>query len=191
MGHVRDVGIYHQIVRIWRSSSSFSSWGAGDYDGGWSDDTFWEDVERTVIYPIVHIFRWAFQVVEQSAAAEPASSHSPEKSMVTVLGDGEDPAQQAVNRRIFPSPHKILANYPDPLGDYCKLADPNECAVRMSMALHGAGVDISTGPEMKGKMHDHAGGVPIQMGARVLADYLWHALGPAAEATRPIISTVR
>ena len=67
-------GIYHQIVRIWRSSSSFGSWGAGDYDGGWSDDIFWEDVQRTAIYPIVHIFRWAFQVVEQSVAAEPASS---------------------------------------------------------------------------------------------------------------------
>ena len=177
-------GIYHQIVRIWRSSSSFSSWDDGGYDGVWTDDVFWEDVQRSVIYPIVHWFRWAFQVVEQSAAAEPASSHSPEKSMVTVLGDGEDPAQQAVNRRTFPGPDKILANYPDPLGDYCRLADPNECAVRMSMALHAAGVDISTGPEMKGPMHPHPGGVPIQMGARVLADYLSDALGPPQKLGR-------
>ena len=71
-------GIYHQIVRIWRSSSSFSSWGAGGNDGGWSDDIFWEDVQHTVVYPIVSWFRWALQVVEQSVAAEPASSHSPD-----------------------------------------------------------------------------------------------------------------
>ena len=176
-------GIYHQIVRIWRSSSSFSSWGGGDYDGGWSDDIFWEDVQRTVIYPIVHWFRWALQVVEQSVAAEPASSHSPEKSMGTVLGDGEDPAQQAVNRRIFPSPDKILKNYPDPLSDHCEQAERNECAVRMSIALHGARVDISTGPEMKGKTHPH-GDVTIQMGARVLADYLSEALGPPQKLER-------
>ena len=67
-------GIYHQIVRIWRSSSSFSSWGADGNDGGWSDDIFWEDVQHSVVYPIVSWFRWAFQVVEQSVAAEPASS---------------------------------------------------------------------------------------------------------------------
>ena len=67
-------GIYHRIVRIWRSSSSFNSWGARDYDGGWSDDTYWEDVQQSVIEPIFHIVRWVLQVVEQSAAAEPASS---------------------------------------------------------------------------------------------------------------------
>ena len=104
--------------------------------------------------------------------------------MVTVLGDGDDPASQAVNRRTFPGPDKILANYPDPLGDYCRQADPNECAVRMSMALHGAGVDISTGPKMKGKTHDHPGDVTIQMGARVLADYLSDALGPPQKLGR-------
>ena len=70
-------GIYHQIVRIWRSSSSFNSWDDGGYDGVWTDDVFWEDVQRSVIYPIVHWFRWAFQVVEQGVANEPASSHSP------------------------------------------------------------------------------------------------------------------
>ena len=175
-------GIYHRIVRIWRGSSSFNSWGAGAHDGGWSDDTHWEDVQQSVIEPIFHIVRWVLQVVEQSAAAEPASSHSPERIMVTVLGhpdrDRQDPALQAVNRRTFPSPEDILANYPNPLGEYCEQADPNECAVRMSMALHGAGVDISTGPKMKGPTHLHPGGVTIQMGARVLADYLWGALGP-------------
>ena len=168
-------GVYHEIVRIWHRVS-VSHWGAEGW--GSTDDVFWEDVQRSVIYPIVHAYRWAFQVVEQSVAAEPASSHSPHSanSRVAVLGDGTDPAQQAVNRRTFPSPDKILANYPDPSGDYCEQAEPNECAVRMSMALHGALVDISTGPDMEGPIHHH-GEVPIQMGARVLADYLWKALG--------------
>ena len=153
-------GVYHEIDRIWhRVSVSYrgvEGWGS-------TDDVFWEDIQRSVIYPIVHAFRWAFQVVEQGAAAEPASSHSPHSanSKVNVLGDGEDPAQQAVNRRTFPSPQKILANYPDKWGDYCSQADENECAVRMSIALHYATVDISSGPKMKGPMHDHPGEVPI------------------------------
>ena len=67
-------GIYHRIVRIWRSSSSFNSWDAGAHDGGWSDDTFWEDVQQSVIYPIVHAYLWVLQVVERCAACEPASS---------------------------------------------------------------------------------------------------------------------
>ena len=130
-------GVYYEIVRIWQSAS-VSRWDAGVEGGGsWGStgDTFWEDVQRSVIYPIVQFFFWSFQVVEQGAANEPASSHSPHSanSKVTVLGDGEDPAQQAVNRRTFPSPQKILANYPDPFGDYCTQADKNECAVRMSM----------------------------------------------------------
>ena len=54
-------GIYHRIVRIWRGSSSFNSWGAGAHDGGWSDDTHWEDVQQSVIEPIFHIVRWFFR----------------------------------------------------------------------------------------------------------------------------------
>ena len=71
-------GIYYEIVRIWQSAS-VSRWDA-DVEGGGSwgstDDTFWEDVQRTVIRPIVHWFFWSFQVVEQGVANEPAGSHS-------------------------------------------------------------------------------------------------------------------
>ena len=72
-------GVYYEIVRIW-SSVSVSRWDAGVEGGGsWGStgDTFWEDVQRSVIYPIVQFFFWSFQVVEQGAANEPASSHSP------------------------------------------------------------------------------------------------------------------
>ena len=71
-------GVYYEIVRIW-SSVSVSRWDAGVEGGGsWGStgDTFWEDVQRSVIYPIVQFFFWSFQVVEQGAANEPASSHS-------------------------------------------------------------------------------------------------------------------
>ena len=69
-------GVYYEIVRIWQSAS-VSRWDAGVEGGGsWGStgDTFWEDVQRSVIYPIVQFFFWSFQVVEQGAAAEPASS---------------------------------------------------------------------------------------------------------------------
>ena len=71
-------GVYYEIVRIWQSAS-VSRWDAGVEGGGsWGStgDTFWEDVQRSVIYPIVQFFFWSFQVVEQGAANEPASSHS-------------------------------------------------------------------------------------------------------------------
>ena len=93
-------GIYHRIVRIWRSSSSFNSWGGGSYDGGWSDDTYWEDVQQSVVYPIVHLFFWAFQVVEQGAANEPASSHSPHSGSAPGKNGPLLPRQQAARRAI-------------------------------------------------------------------------------------------
>ena len=97
MGHVRDVRdlppdrpdmakqfFFQQLGRGRRRQPQFS------HDGGrgdparrqgqgreakrWSDDIFWEDIQHTVVYPIVSWFRWAFQVVEQSVASEPASS---------------------------------------------------------------------------------------------------------------------
>ena len=77
-------GRYYEIVRIW-SSVSVSRWDAGvEGWGSWgsTDDTFWEDVQRSVIYPIVQFFFWSFQVVEQGAANEPASSHSPHSGLV-------------------------------------------------------------------------------------------------------------
>ena len=168
-------GVYHEIVRIWHRVS-VSHWGVEGW--GSTDDVFWEDIQRSVIYPIVHAYRWAFQVVEQSVAAEPASGQS--------AGNGEpmtEAERQAANRRTFPSPEKILANYPDKWGDYCTQADVNECAVRMSMALHDAKVDISSGSPMKGPIHHH-GDVPIQMGARVLTDYLWDELGKPQQLKR-------
>ena len=77
-------GVYYEIVRIWQSAS-VSRWDAGVEGGGsWGStgDTFWEDVQRSVIYPIVQFFFWSFQVVEQGAANEPASSHSPHSRLV-------------------------------------------------------------------------------------------------------------
>ena len=74
-------GVYYEIVRIW-SSVSVSRWDAGVEGGGsWGStgDTFWEDVQRSVIYPIVQFFFWSFQVVEQGAANEPATGHSPHR----------------------------------------------------------------------------------------------------------------
>ena len=51
------------------------------------------------------------------------------------------------------------------------------------MALHDAKVDISSGSPMKGPIHHH-GDVPIQMGARVLTDYLWDELGKPQQLKR-------
>ena len=165
-------GVYYEIVRIWQSAS-VSRWDAGVEGGGsWGStgDTFWEDVQRSVIYPIVQFFFWSFQVVEQGAANEPATGHSAHS------GNGQPMTRadrQAANRRTYPSPEKILADYPDKSGDYCTQAEKNECAVRMSMVLHDLGVDISA----SGLTHTHPDGRVIQMGARVLADYLWGELG--------------
>ena len=82
-------GVYYEIVRIW-SSVSVSRWDAGVEGGGsWGStgDTFWEDVQRSVIYPIVQFFFWSFQVVEQGAANEPATGHAAARHSRT------DPAQ--------------------------------------------------------------------------------------------------
>ena len=177
-------GIYHQIVRIWRSSSSFNSWDDGGYDGVWTDDVFWEDVQRSVIYPIVHWFRWAFQVVEQSAAAEPASSHSPDSENGEPMTNAE---RQAVNRRTFPSPKKILENYPDKNVKYCphKWVE-NECAVRLGIALQNAKVDISRSDDYR-DIHTHDPSPQIhQPGARALADYLEVTLGSPRILDHPV-----
>ena len=175
-------GIYHQIVRIWRSSSSFNSWDDGGYDGGWSDDVFWEDVQRTVIYPIVHWLRWSFQVVEQSAAAEPASSHSPHSGSGEPMTNAE---RRAVNRRTLPSPEKILENYPDKNVKYCPHEwVKNECAVRLGIALQNVKVVISGSGENR-PTHTHPPNPQIhQPGARALADYLATILGPPQKLGR-------
>ena len=163
-------GVYHEIVRIWhRVSVSYrgvEGWGS-------TDDVFWEDIQRSVIYPIVHAYRWAFQVVEQSVAAEPASGQS--------AGNGEpmtEAERQAERRRTFPSPDKILANYPDPTVRYCPLDwVENECAIRFSIALQNVKVDIS-GSHKKRETHTHPPNPQVhQLGARALADYLETILG--------------
>ena len=163
-------GVYHEIVRIWHRVS-VSHWGAEGW--GSTGDVFWEDVQRSVIYPIVHAFRWALQVVEQSVAAEPASGQS--------AGNGEPMTKaerQAERRRTFPSPEKILASYPDPTVRYCPLDwVENECAIRFSIALQNVKVDIS-GSNKKRETHTHPPNPQVhQPGARALADYLETILG--------------
>ena len=187
-------GIYHEIVRIWRSASASGSWGSrlDDHVGGgpwgsWGsdDDTFWEDVQRTVIRPIFHWFFWAFQVVELGVAVEPANSHSPHSGCGEPMTKAE---RQAANRRTFPSPKKILAKYPDPTRRYCRQA-PNECAVRLSIALHYVGVDI-TGSKEYDNIHPHYDKegkvIIIQMGAKALADFLVDELGAPQKLKRSV-----
>ena len=170
-------GVYYEIVRIW-SSVSVSRWDAGvEGWGSWgsTDDTFWEDVQRSVVYPIVQFFFWSFQVVEQGAANEPATGHSAHS------GNGQPMTRadrQAANRRTFPSPEKILANYPDRSVKYCPYRwVENECAARLGIALQNVQVDIS-GSHEKRKTHTHDPNPQIhQPGGRALADYLEDILG--------------
>ena len=170
-------GVYYEIVRIWQSAS-VSRWDAGVEGGGsWGStgDTFWEDVQRSVIYPIVQFFFWSFQVVEQGAANEPATGHSAHS------GNGQPMTRadrQAANRRTFPSPSDILADYPDSSVKYCPYGwVRNECAVRLGIALQNVHVDIS-GSHEKRKTHTHDPNPQIhQPGARALADYLEDILG--------------
>ena len=87
-------GVYYEIVRIWQSAS-VSRWDAGVEGGGsWGStgDTFWEDVQRSVIYPIVQFFFWSFQVVEQGAANEPATGHS--------AHSGSSPGKNEIEREL-------------------------------------------------------------------------------------------
>ena len=95
-------GVYYEIVRIWQSAS-VSRWDAGVEGGGsWGStgDTFWEDVQRSVIYPIVQFFFWSFQVVEQGAANEPATGHSAHSGSSPGNRGALLPRQQAARRAI-------------------------------------------------------------------------------------------
>lgn len=69
----------------------------------------------------------------------------------------------------FPSPSKIMAQYPQYPGEYCNQAD-NECAIRISITLHKNNIDIS-GSEIYRTTHKH-NGVIHQPSAQALADWL-------------------
>ena len=70
----------------------------------------------------------------------------------------------------FPSPEKIMSEYPEWPGEYCNQAD-NECAIRISIALNKNNVDIS-GSQTFRATHKHNDGVVHQPSAQALADWL-------------------
>ncbi len=69
----------------------------------------------------------------------------------------------------FPSPETIMEQYPGYPGEYCNQAD-NECAIRMSIALHKCGIDISESGVYR-KTHKH-NDIIHQPSAQALADWL-------------------
>jgi hypothetical protein len=75
---------------------------------------------------------------------------------------------------MFPSPEKLMSKYPKYPGEYCSQAD-NECAVRISIAMHENNVDIS-GSKSYRETHKH-GGIIHQPSAQALADWLSSAKG--------------
>ena len=70
--------------------------------------------------------------------------------------------------KMFPSPEKLMSKYPKP-GEYCSQAN-DECAVRISIAMHENNIDISKSNSYR-KTHKH-GGIIHQPSAQALADWL-------------------
>ncbi|GEM_PF-5790712 len=75
----------------------------------------------------------------------------------------------------FPSPKTIKAHYPAYPGEHCS-SSTDECAIRMSIALQGAGVDISGSNKFR-QIHKHKGSnIVHQPSAKALADWLHKAI---------------
>ena len=170
-------GVYYEIVRIW-SSVSVSRWDAGVEGGGsWGStgDTFWEDVQRSVIYPIVQFFFWSFQVVEQGRRPEPATGHSAHS------GNGQPMTRPTDKRRTagrFQVPVTYLLIIPTRASNTVRMVGClTECAVRLGIALQNVGVDISGSGEHR-PTHTHDPNPAIhQPSAKALADFLEDELG--------------
>jgi len=74
----------------------------------------------------------------------------------------------------FPSPKEIMAKYPDPSKAYYD-GGYMECAVRMSIALHYNGVDISSSNEFRTTITRNE--IIYQRSAKALADWIETQIG--------------
>jgi hypothetical protein len=73
-------------------------------------------------------------------------------------------------RRVLPSFNLLWSSYPTELHP-CDQAWANQCAIRMSISLIGAGFPLTNYNEPRCR-HNHA------RGAEALASYLWNQVGP-------------
>jgi len=114
-------------------------------------------------------------------------------SLEQKLFKGQSPEFTHAQSSTFPSPADIVSNYPAKYNssgnpnDYCNQAS-NECAIRMSIALQGAGV---TAAEFRRsnrfrKVHTHgSSSIVHQPSAAAVADWLHSAIKYPQKKTHP------